>query len=145
MELNLLVERRWKKADYTIGRWYVDGEYLTNSLEDTDRGLKSSMSPAEVKKVKVKGQTAIPTGRYPVVESYSGKFGKMMPEVLRVPGFSAIRIHPGNTNNDTEGCLLIGENKQKGMVLNSRYWFNILFGKIHATLTKGGKVWLTIK
>lgn len=143
--MEILVDRKWKKADYTIGRVFVDGEYLCNSLEDTDRGLDNKMSPSQVEKVKVKGSTAIPTGHYRVVMSYSPKFKRNMPEVLRVPGFSGIRIHSGNTAKDTEGCILCGENTQVGKVLNSRYWTNELEKKIKNAISSGHKVWITIK
>lgn len=143
--MEIKVDRKWKKPDYTIGNVYVDGEFLCNSLEDTDRGLASKMSPAVVRKAKVHGKTAIPTGRYRVVESLSAKFRKTMPEVLRVPGFDGIRIHSGNTASDTEGCILLGKNDVVGKVTNSRYWTSILYAKIHDAVTTGHKVFITIE
>lgn len=144
MDLNILVERKWKKQDYTIGKMFVDGDFLCNTLEDTDRGLKSSMSPSEIAKKKVYGQTAIPTGKYQVVLAWSNKFKKQMPLITRVPGYSGVLIHTGNTNKDTLGCILVGKNDVVGRVSNSRYWFGILYPKIKEAIARGNKVWITI-
>ena len=105
------------KDTYTIGKLYVDGKYFSDVLEDVDRGLDSSMSESEILEKKVKGQTAIPTGHYVINITYSPKYKRMMPLLLDVKGFSGIRIHSGNTAKDTEGCLLVGKNKQVGKVL----------------------------
>lgn len=143
--MEILIERRWKKPAYTIGVMSVDGARLCETLEDTDRGLKSSMPLGEIQKRKIKGQTAIPAGRYQVLMTYSPKFKKNMPLINAVPGYSGVRIHPGNDASATEGCVLVGENKAVGKVLNSRHWFNILLEKIKAAINAGQKVWLTIR
>lgn len=151
MDMQILVDRKWKKADYTIGNLYVNSERLSdgknycNTLEDTDRGLVSSMSPKVIASKKIHGQTAIPTGKYQVVLAWSNKFKKQMPLITRVPGYSGVLIHPGNTNKDTLGCVLVGKNDVVGKVTNSRYWFNILFAKIKEAINHGNKVWITIK
>ena len=121
MELEL--KRIAHKQDYTIGRLYVNGQRFCDTLEDYDRLYFGG--------VKVKGQTAIPAGRYEVLlNSYSPRFGQKepyrslsrgcVPLINGVPGFSGVRIHVGNTASDTEGCILVGQNKQVGKVLNSR-------------------------
>ena len=115
------------KDTYTIGKLYVDGKYECDVLEDKDRGLDSSMSESEILEKKVKGQTAIPTGHYVINITYSPKYKRMMPLLLDVKGFSGIRIHSGNTSKDTEGCLLVGKNKQVGKVLESRDTYQRLF------------------
>ena len=115
------------KSTYTIGKLYVDGKYFSDVLEDVDRGLDSSMSESEILEKKVKGQTAIPTGHYVINITYSPKYKRMMPLLLDVKGFSGIRIHSGNTAKDTEGCLLVGKNKQVGKVLESRDTYQRLF------------------
>lgn len=151
MNIQITVDRKYKKPAYTIGNLYINGERLTdgkhycNTLEDTDRGLKSSMTPAQIAKLKKYGQTAIPTGTYPVVLAWSNKFKKEMPHIERVPGYSGILIHPGNTAADTLGCILVGENTQVGRVNNSRYWFDILYRKIKETIERGSKVSITIR
>lgn len=142
--MEIKIERRWRKAAYTIGRLYVDGDYLCEALEDTDRGLTSDMSEEEIKRIKVKGSTAIPTGIYKVEITYSPRFKNQMPLVLNVKGFDGIRIHPGNTAKDTEGCILPGRNTVKGMVTNSRYWYNILYSKIRNAVNAGKEVVLVI-
>lgn len=118
----MLVElkRIAKRDSYTIGHVYIDGTYFCDSVEDTDRGLADTMSVEEITKKKVYAKTAIPTGTYKVRLSYSNRFKKMMLEVMNVKGFSGIRIHSGNTAADTEGCLILGENKVVGKVINSR-------------------------
>ena len=78
-------------------------------------------------------ETAIPEGRYPLVMTKSMRFKKWLPLLLGVPGFSGVRIHAGNTAKDTQGCILVGENKKVGMVVNSRIWLQRLIVKfIHA-------------
>ena len=143
--MEIHIERRWKKPAYTIGVMSVDGARLCETLEDTDRGLKSSMTLGEIQKRKIKGQTAIPAGRYQLLMTYSPKFKKKRPLINAVPGYSGVRIHPGNDASATEGCVLVGENKAVGKVLNSRHWFNILLEKIKTAITASQKVWLTIK
>ena len=105
MELHL--KRRYLGPDYTIGSLLVDGRYFCDTLEDA------------VRPAKVPGRTAIPAGRYKVVVNRSPRFGRDLPRLLDVPGFEGILIHRGNTAADTSGCILVGENKQTGAVLNS--------------------------
>ena len=118
--MQVLLTRNWRKAEYTIGRGYIDGVFFINSLEDTDRGLDQRMPEAEIDRLKVYGRTAIPTGRYTVRMTWSPRFHRMMPEVENVKGFDGIRIHSGNTAEDSLGCILLGDNTRPGMVLNSR-------------------------
>lgn len=118
--MEIKVIRFYKGKDYTISRMLIDGKYVSDVLEDKDRGLSNSMSEEEIKKKKIYGETAIPTGKYKVVLDYSPKFKKILPHILNVKGFEGIRIHSGNDKEDTFGCLLVGYNRQKGKVLNSR-------------------------
>lgn len=118
MDLKLI--RRYRNDKYTIGDLYIDGVWFSNVLEDTDRGLSSDMTEEEIKKIKVYGKTAIPTGRYKIEVTYSPKFKRHLPLLIGVKGFTGIRIHSGNSAEDTLGCLLVGFNKEKGKVLNSR-------------------------
>lgn len=115
------------KPTYTIGKLYIDGVYFCDTLEDVDRGLDDSMEEKEILKKKIKDNTAIPTGIYPVKITYSPKYKKLMPLVDNVKGYSGIRIHSGNTHKDTSGCLLVGKNKEVGKVLESRKTFNALY------------------
>jgi hypothetical protein len=121
--MEILVKREYKKKDYTIGKMYINGEYFCDTLEDTDRGLKQDMSLSELKEVKEYGRTAIPTGEYVLTAEYSNRFKKVLPLIHDVPAFSGVRIHSGNTHEDTEGCLLLGvatNPEEKGWVSNSR-------------------------
>lgn len=121
--MQVTIWRKYRKADYTIGRMYIDGVFFCNTLEDTDRGLMQSMSVGEIMNVKIAGQTAIPVGNYKLTRTWSPRFRKLVPQIMNVKGFSGVRIHAGNTVKDTEGCPLVGDNTQKGMVTNSRKRF----------------------
>lgn len=143
--MEITLDRAWKKDGYTISRLFIGGERICEALEDTDRGLKQSMSLEEIKKLKIYGKTAIPSGRYKVVMSYSPKFKKVLPEVLDVKGYSGIRIHWGNTAKDTLGCILPGLNQRKGTVLYSTKWTNVIISEISSAIGRGEEVWLNIK
>lgn len=125
--MRLELRRIAKKPTYTIGKLYINEEYFCDTIEDTDRGLNSYMSLEEVKAKKVKGKTAIPTDTYRVKITYSPRFKKDMPLIENVVGFDGIRIHSGNTAEDTEGCIIVGENKVVGKVINSKETYNKLF------------------
>lgn len=116
---------------YTIGRIYVNGEYVSDCVEDYDRGLRQDMSLAEIRRIKVYRQTAIPTGTYKVTMNVqSPKFAKMkyywdyckgyMPRLLNVPGFDGILIHKGVSANSSAGCLISGYNTIRGRVTDSQ-------------------------
>ena len=124
MELKL--KRAYKKKEYTIGKLYIDGAYYCDTLEDTDRGMRSDMPLSELKEIKIAGRTAIPTGKYCVYLTKSPRFGRVLPLIYDVPAFSGIRIHSGNTHSDTQGCILVGHNKIVGRVINSRQTMDIL-------------------
>ena len=154
--LELLVDRKYKKETYTIGNLYVDGEWFCNTLEDKDRGLKSSMSLEEVERSKVYAETAIPAGRYVVkmdvaspkynrVKWYKDNFGGRMPRLENVKGFSGVLIHPGTTAVDSAGCIIVGLNKKKGNVLESRVTFTKLWKKLEEAHKSKKTIYLTIK
>ncbi|MDR1341442.1 MAG: DUF5675 family protein [Prevotellaceae bacterium] len=121
--MRLILHRRFSGKDYTIGSLYIaaksGNEYFCDTLEDTDRGLTQSTSLEEIKRIKIPHETAIPTGEYKVIVNLSPAKKRMLPRLLDVPGFSGILIHRGNTKRDTSGCILVGENKVKGKVINS--------------------------
>lgn len=124
------IRRIAKKSTYTIGRLYVNGEYVCDTCEDKDRGLTQSMTESEIKRIKVYGQTAIPIGEYEIVQSvafkgkaWSKKYGCKMPLIKGVKGYSGVYIHCGNSADDSLGCPLVGENKVVGKVINSQKTF----------------------
>lgn len=110
--MEIRVERKWPKTTYTIGIMYVDGVRFCETLEDKVRDLS--------KEEKVYGETAIPAGRYRVIYNYSPKFKRNLPRLLNVPHFEGILIHPGNTAEDSAGCILVGRNTSIGKLSESR-------------------------
>lgn len=143
-ELNLRIERRWKKKSYTIGNLYIDNVLFSNVLEDPVRGLRQDMTLEEIKKLKVYGETAIPSGRYEVRITMSSRFGRLLPLLLNVPGYEGIRIHPGNTARDTHGCILPGKNDRVGQVSNTRATMAVLQKRIEEAIAQGKKVFIQI-
>lgn len=140
------IDRKWKKDGYTISRLYVNGELFgCNTLEDTDRGLRQDMPLEEIKKKKVYGETAIPSGSYECVYTFSNRFKKMLPLLKNVPGFDGIRIHSGNSAKDTLGCILVGKNDKKGWISDSRNWTSKLITKMQEAWNKKEKVTILIQ
>ena len=138
--MDILLRRIARRETYTIGKLYIDGVYFCDTIEDKDRGLRQDL-PASVNAAKKRtGVTASPTGRYQVVLNVkSPKFSKKkayefcdgyLPRLLNVPAFEGVLIHIGNTAADSEGCILVGENKQVGMVLNSTATFKKLYARL---------------
>lgn len=152
--MELLLTRIAKKKTYTIGRLYILEEvideystgtaerYFCDTLEPTWRDYANGA-------YKVKGRSAIPEGRYAVVISYSPKFKQWLPILLGGPEFNrkwqGIRIHAGNCSEDTEGCILVGKNREVGKVLDSRIWVHRLKQKIVEAKGRGESVWMTVK
>lgn len=132
--MKLLLDRIYKGTEYTIGKLYIGGVYFCDTIEDTVREDG----------VKVFGKTAIPAGTYQIMLTYSNRFKKVMPQLLNVPNFEGVRIHSGNTELDTEGCLIIGENKEKGKVLNSRVTYDKLMAIFNGRLA-GESIEITIQ
>mgnify|MGYP001205387415 CR=1 FL=1 len=135
--MKLTLKRVTLKKDYTIGQLYVDGVYFCDTLEDTVR------NPVWGRFIKVSGKTAIPYGTYTVAVTYSNRFGTLMPEILNVPNFTGIRIHSGNTAEDTDGCVLVGVNSEVGKVTSSKAAYGKLFPLIKDA-AKNGKVTIEI-
>lgn len=126
--MKLTLQRIIKNSDRTVGALFLDGKYFCDTMEDTDRGLYSYMNVGEIERIKIKDKTAIPYGTYKMRISYSNRFKKDLPEILNVPGYSGVRIHSGNTEEDTSGCPLVGEKNGDGTkVINSKKTFDRLF------------------
>ena len=129
MELSLI--RKEFTTESTIGDLLIDGKFYSFTLEDMYRDKK------------IKGVTAIPYGTYEVIINFSNRFQRPMPLLLNVPGFDGIRIHNGNTDEHTEGCILVGFTKGKDFIGNSKSAFVQFMPKLQAGL-KTGKVFIEI-
>ena len=129
--MELRVERTDFSETSTIGKLYVDDQFECYTLED------------KVRPVKIMGKTAIPAGRYEVIINFSQRFGRMLPLFLNVPNFEGVRIHPGNTAADTEGCILVGETKDAEFIGQSKLAFEGLFNKLK-TASESEKIFIEI-
>lgn len=135
--MKIEVNRIFKASNYTIGELSVNNNYICDTLEDKVR----------VDREKVYAETAIPTGTYTLVLSYSNRFKKVMPEILNVPNFSGIRIHCGNSSKDTEGCLLVGkwDGKTENWISDSKNSYNKLYPLLEEAFNKKENITITIK
>lgn len=150
--MKITLDRKYKLPNYTIGKIYVDGKYFADSLEDTDRGLTQDMTLDEIKKRKIKGKTAIPAGTYEItLNVVSPKYSNVpwyytnmrkgrVPRLLNVPGYDGVLIHAGNKPEDTEGCILVGYNKVKGQVIDSRKTVKRLHDLMFDAYIRGEKI-----
>lgn len=154
--MELLVDRKWKKQSYTISNLYINGEWFCNCLEDADRGLDNSMSEDMIRTLKKPSITAIPRGTYEItLDVVSPKYSKVqfykdvcngkVPRLKNVKGFDGILIHAGNTDKDSSGCLLVGQNKVKGQVVNSKETFKQLYKLLQDRRSKGEKITIKIE
>jgi hypothetical protein len=116
--VKLTLERIHGTKDYTHGKLYIDGTYFCDTLEDQERPEK------------IKGQTAISTGHYKVIINVSNRFKRRMPLLLNVANFEGVRIHNGNTKEDTEGCILVGTYLHQGFITKSKVAFTALMKKL---------------
>lgn len=116
--MKIQIKRLYKTENSTIGEMTIDGKWECYTLEDVERD------------VKIKSETAISKGTYKVIINKSNRFKKLLPLLLNVPNFEGVRIHPGNTNHDTEGCILVGRTKSKDFIGQSRKAFESLFAKM---------------
>ena len=127
--MNLLLIRRWPKATCTIGELLVDGAWFCFTLEDVERPEK------------IPGETAIPAGRYKVIITHSQRFDRELPLLVDVPGFTGIRIHAGNTDADTRGCILVGKRTLENAIGESRAALDDLMEKLRVQ----GEIWISVE
>jgi hypothetical protein len=132
--MKLTLQREPSTAACTIGRLSIDGKPECWTLEDIVRPPR----------VKVAGKTAIPPGTYTVVVSMSPRFGVRLPQLLDVPNFTGIRIHPGNTADNTEGCILVGTDRGKNAILRSRAAFGTLLAKLEAAQARDEEITIEV-
>lgn len=130
--MDLKSHRIFHTEVYTISKFFINNVYFCDVIEDVERD------------VKVQNETAIPKGRYEVIVNQSTRFKRLLPRLLNVPGFDGILIHNGKDQNSSSGCLILGENKIKGQVVNSTYYMNKLTDLLYAEQTKGLKSYIEI-
>lgn len=147
--MEILLKRIARRDTYTIGKMSIDGKYVCDTCEDADRLYYG--------KPKVKGVTAIPCGRYEVVQNvvsprfgsrtfYKNLCGGCLPRLVNVPQFDGVLIHCGNSAQDSDGCILVGKNKAVGKVLESQATFTKLMNDYLLPAKKRGeKVYITIE
>lgn len=130
--MKLFLKTTFKGPDYTIGKLHVNGTYFCDTLEDA------------IRTTKIAGKTAIPRGTYKVIVNDSPKFGRKLPRLLEVPNYEGVLIHRGNTAEDTAGCILVGENKVKGKVINSTKYELELTNMITEAQIRGEQITIEI-
>ncbi len=131
MKLTLI--RKELKESCTIGELYINNCFECYTLEDKVR-----------EGVKIPGRTAIPYGTYPIIINDSVRFKRKMPLLLNVPDFEGVRIHYGNTEADTEGCILVGKVKDKEAIYSSRIAFSNIFDKLDNAIKAGDKITMEV-
>lgn len=154
--MELLLKRIALKDTYTIGKLYVNGTYFCDTIEDKVRDLNKDGDLNDVGEGKIPSLTAIPYGKYEItLKIKSHKFslkssyswcGGYLPRLVGVPHFEGILIHAGNTADDSAGCILVGENKIKGQVINSMVTLKRLYCSVLKEASdRNEKIWIKIE
>lgn len=153
--MKLTLKRIALRDSYTIGNLYVNGVYSCDTCEDVVRDLNKDGDLNDACEGKVYTKTAIPYGRYEVtMKVKSPKFSQKaayswcsgyLPRLLNVSHFDGILIHAGNTAEDSAGCILVGENKVKGQVINSMATLKRLVPILKRASDSGEKIWISIE
>lgn len=157
--MEILVYRKWPKAGYCIGRVYIDGQLICNSLEDEDRGLSDAMDERTIRNRKIFGKTAIPRGRYTIdMETVSPKFSKKqfymevcqgkLPRIKGVKGFEGILLHVADGPKGAallEGCIGIGLNKKVGQLCDGKETFKKVYALMKEAHDSGETIYITIE
>jgi len=143
-DMELQLKREIFTDESTIGSLTIDGKFECYILEDKDRGINNTLTLEQILRVKVYGKTAIPYGRYEIEWTMSARFKVFMPILLNVKGYAGIRIHKGNTELDSLGCLLCGTRKKSNMITESTLATRNLYAKIEAAKKQGQRIFITI-
>lgn len=141
--MKLRLERKYFKEAYTIGNLYINGSFFSNTLEDKNRDVNKN-GKFDNGETKVYGETCIPFGTYKIIVNMSPKFKRELPRLLNVPSFEGVLIHRGNTAKDSAGCILIGENKAVGKVLNSTSYEERLVKMMKNAISRGEEITIEI-
>jgi hypothetical protein len=134
--MKIKVVREFFSDSETLGTMYINDKFFCYTLEDFDRKLKQSHELEFIQSNKIAKRTAMPSGNYRVVLSVSNRFKRLMPEVLNVKGFAGIRIHGGNTHENTEGCILVAKNRYVNKPSGFGKIVNWIQGTMETSLTK---------
>lgn len=137
----LTVLREPSENGATISEMLLDGAPECFVLEDEVREIPGK----PVAEWKIPGKTAIPKGKYRVVLTHSNRFKRVLPELLNVPGYSGVRIHAGNSAVDTDGCLLVGQERGSSTITKSRDALLELMAALQEVMDQGETVWVEIK
>lgn len=154
--MEIVIDRKYKKQSYTIGKLFINGQFFSNTLEDADRGLDDSMSLSKILELKKPSITAIPKGTYKItLDVISPRFSSQtfykevcngkLPRLLNVKGFEGVLIHCGNTAQDSSGCILVGINSERGKVCNSKDTFKKLYNILKEANNRGEEIIIKIK
>lgn len=154
--MEILVYRKWKKPDYTVGRMSIDGTLICNTMEDVDRGLDDGMQDWMIRNKKIPNVTAIPTGRYKIdMDTVSPKFSKYpfymdvckgkLPRLKNVKGFDGILLHCGVDHSNSAGCILVGMNTQVGKLTDSKETFKKIYALMKEAHDNGETIYITIE
>ena len=154
--MEIVVYRKYKKDSYTVGRLSIDGTFICNTMEDADRGLDDGMPDWMIRNKKIPNVTAIPTGRYEVdMSTVSPRFSQKqfymdvcqgkLPRLKNVKGFDGILIHTGNDETHSSGCLLVGLNKVRGKLTDSKETFKKIDSLMKKAHDKGERIYITIE
>jgi hypothetical protein len=154
--MEVLVYRKYKKPDYTVGRMSIDGTFICNTMEDVDRGLDDGMPDWMIRNKKIPNVTAIPTGRYEVeMNVVSPRFSKYpfymevcqgkLPRLKNVKGFEGVLLHCGSDHSNSSGCILLGLNKQKGKLTDSKETFKKVYSLMKEAHDRGETIYITIE
>lgn len=153
--MELTLKRIALRETYTIGRLYLNGTYFCDTLEDKVRDINKDGDLNDVGEGKVNSKTAIPYGRYEItMKIQSPKYSQRasyawckgyLPRLLKVPHFEGILIHSGNDATHSAGCILVGENKVKGQIINSMATLKSLVPMLKHASDNNEKIWITIE
>ena len=153
--MELLLKRIALKDTYTIGKLYVNGTYFCDTIEDKVRDLNKDGDLNDVGEGKIPSLTAIPYGKYEItLKVKSPKFslkssyswcGGYLPRLIGVPHFEGILIHAGNSADSSAGCIIVGENKIKGQVINSMATLKKLYPILKDASDRNEKIWIKIE
>lgn len=142
--MKLLLKRIYFSPTYTIGKLFIDGKYFADTIEDVNRDLNKDGDLLDSGESKVYAQTCIPFGTYDVIVNRSPKMKRDLPRLLNVPHFEGILIHRGSSEKSSAGCIIIGENKVVGKVINSVKYEDALVAVLKHAQNSGEKITIEI-